>query len=211
MEISLSGVVLREQCRATPSFSVFTEELGRLVVRDRSLRHGVRLQPGHGVHMVLLKQGGQWTLRDRQLLFVPDGDDSGTLFWHHHLLELYFYFVPLEQPQQFLFAHLCQILRAKQAPDAFWQLAVARFLAHLGYGVPTPLAGDIALFNQALSPLTAIDGHLLREVPAVEAYQYHAPDREQWITKALRSHPYAGLLKTTNFFARLYPQSEVEQ
>ena len=209
MEYTERAVVLREQCPATPTISLFTQHHGRISAKDRRTNRGVRLQQGQGTRLVLLREKGRWFIKDAELLLQPVGTNHETLFWLHHLLELYYYFLPLEQANGELFMHLCMLLRIEVAPLSFWQIAVVRFLGFLGYGVPGELRDDVLLFDQQVEPsarnLAANVLHL------DEQKEYHCEPliREKWITHMVRSHPHASLLKTTDFFTHLYPHSEV--
>ena len=209
MEVIERGVVLCEQCAVTPTIAVFTQNYGRLSVRDRRTNRRIRLQQGQGVRLVLQHEKGHWFIKEAEFLLLPVGHDHATLFWLHHFFELYYYFLPLEQASNELFVHLCTLVRVESAPLSFWQVGVARFFQFLGYGLPQELAIDVASFDKQVEPAARNLAANVLHLNEQKEYHCEPVKREQWIARAVRSHPHASLLKTTTFFTQLYPHSEV--
>ena len=170
-------------------------------------RHGARdpLHVGQIIDGYLDQFGSSWQLQGAEHLMTQAPEASPeSLYWQHHLLDIYYCYVPLEQPSGALFQLLSLCMRLGQAPPIVWKAAVVYLFSLLGYGVPKTL-------EECGKLLFRIDEHArtynTANVLHIDWQKEYACDEQtmnRWLIEVLQQHAHYSLLKTHYLFGQLY-------
>lgn len=206
MQTIIQAVVLRNVGLEPIRLSLYTSLYGRLTVHDmRRKKQWQEAIVGDICYASLAAQGNRWFLYDLESVVTRvAGADMSSFFWQNHILDMYFYYVPLQQPSGDLFSLLIQILRISVAPDIVFKLFVAHFFSLLGYHVPEQLRW----YRQVLGQIElhgleqGIDPQLKMELEVTHAHSVEILD--QWLMSMVVQHDHFHYLKTQNFLTQLY-------
>ncbi len=166
-----------------------------------------RLWPGMVLTGTLNHDGNFWVASQVAIQYAPIHQSHGNLIWLHHLLELCYYFLPLENPAADVFFFLekccCLICQSSMVDDELQSIVkkvcVIKFLSLIGSYKREDIQEYLALF-QELSELFVdftneqkVD-FLTRRLALVKLGAM-----DEWILSCLKSHPMFHLFKTVSF------------
>ena len=204
MQIIIQAVVLRRIAQEPTTLSLYTERFGRIEVRDVSSRkqwHEVSV--GDICYATLEQRGKTWFLNYLESVVTYSlNADSQTFFWHHHLLDMYFYYVPLEQPGDRLFVLLATVLQVSRGSDLVFKLFMAHFFALLGYFVPE----EIMWYRSVLAQLEllAIQSSPAATIDDIDCDYESVLQLDAWLKITVSQHDHFRYLKTPQFLPQLY-------
>ncbi len=207
MQIIIQAVVLR--CIASDRLTValYTERYGRITAHDASRKKQWQsMSVGDICYITLGQRGNTWFLYNYEsVLTYHMQSHPQTFFWHQHILDMYFYYVPLEQPSAHLFVLLTTILKISVAADLVFKLFIIHFFCLLGYFVPESFRWYRALLAQLESYLHADDATLLMTLDVESArYESQVPALDVWLVGMVSNHDHFRFLKTQQFLPQLY-------
>lgn len=206
MHTPAQAVVLRYTCKATPLISLYCPTHGRLVVYDRRRHHTKQpLAPGQLIDCAIERFGNSWQLQMAEPVMVKATSSSyESLYWQHHLLDIYYCYIPLEQPSDELFRLLTVFMRLDAAPAKVWKAAIVYLFSLLGYGVPKSLLECIKL-------IVLIDEHArtyntanVLHIDWQKQYVWSEQAIDDWLVQMLEQHDHYHLLKTQYLLSQLY-------
>lgn len=197
----ISGIILRKQ-PGGEAVQLYTASEGRIIVSD--WRRGRRAKSlgtypaGTLIHGTLSRAHGSFGIVDiSDAEFASENRAISDFYWIQHLLELYYYFVPLGQPCEELYALLAGALSASRSLTPCEQRSVfIMFYLALGEAIPDPV---ITAATRCMSD------DILKNICSGD---YHYEDSvDTWLVWFVSAHPYGKLLNTEQFFPQIYPKS----
>lgn len=206
MHTVLAAVVLRCTCKATPLLSLYTATHGRITVRD-ARRHASRnpLHVGDTVSVHLERFGKSWQLVHAQNeMTQPKNVTPETLFWRHHILDMYYCFIPLEQPSENLFSLLALCVRLNNAPSVVWKSLLVKLFGLLGYGVPPTLHACNQLVRQIDEHAQTYNTANVLRITEKNEYVSDEKALDTWLVSMVQQHEHYFLLKTHYLLEQLY-------
>jgi len=204
MQIIIQAVVLRRIAQEPVTLSLYTERFGRITVRDISAKkQWQEAAVGDICYATLEQRGKTWFLLGLEsVVTYAQSADSATFFWHHHLLDMYFYYVPLEQPSSHLFVLLTTLLQIAVGGDIVFKLFMAHFFSLLGYYVPE----EVRWYRLLLAQLEAHVAVSSSSVAINDADCDYASlaQLDAWLLTTVSQHDHFQYLKTHQFLPQLY-------
>ncbi|MBM3886791.1 hypothetical protein FJ364_02565 [Candidatus Dependentiae bacterium] len=157
VETLTTGIILR--AFNTNKLCIFTRSLGKIFCFVKKSQLKNPLIAGCKLNMSLGKKHHD-TLHIEYIdtLLYPDIQDTGELFWLHHMLELYYYYLPEHQTSLRDFDFLDYYLTLKKQTQTFLQhsclqkLAVSHFLAQTGFYEQASLHRYAKIFEEVIDP-----------------------------------------------------------
>ena len=203
MQIIIQAVVLRSMDGEFSLYSFYTALYGRLQVRDmRFAKKWDTLVVGDVGHATLLKRGRQWLLSSFESVMTRSQHTEADFFyWRSHFLDMYFYYIPLEQPCADLFGLLVFVLQISSAPLVLFKLCAVRFFVLLGYAIPESLRW----YTQALHPImNEQEAKDVLRFEIKEEYILGSKELDMWLVETVTKHDHFRYLKTHMFLPQLY-------
>jgi len=206
MHAIIQAVVLRSTQSEPAVLSLYTPLYGRLMAQDmRRKQQWQAAAIGDVCYASISSQGTRWILHDLESVITRGSLlDTEVFYWQSHVLDLYFHYVPLEQPSNELFSLLVQILRVSAAPSIVFKLFGAHFFSLLGYHIPE----DLRWYRQVLASIENHDGggsstgSFVFSSDATSASV--SKNLDQWLMSMVVQHDHFRYLKTQNFLQQLY-------
>lgn len=207
MHTVINAVILRYTCKATPLLSLYTASHGRITVRDcRRNIHRSPLHVGDSIEGHIQQFGSTWQLSAAEQVIIKQQDqhDPHSLFWKHHLLDLYYCYVPLEQPSVDLFQLLSIMMRLESAPALIWKAALVHLFGQLGYGVPAELQNCLKVIIQIDEYAQTYNTANVLHIDSQKEYVWDEQAADAWLVKMMQQHAHYSLLQTHYLFGQLY-------
>ena len=207
MNVVIQAVVLRKICADESAIALYTPHYGRLRTLQK-VRKKQWEQVSTGdicLAAIEFRQGKVFLLNLESVVTRPIAADANSFFWQSHFLEMYFYYIPLEQPNKELFSLLTHVMRLSVAPDLLFKACLAQFFSLLGYHVPEEVFWYRDLFG-------ALEGHSDTSASRVAldvgaAGRYEAKEMQnldRWLLNTVREHDHFRYLKTQQFLPQFY-------
>jgi len=198
IEQAVTGIVLRRRWFVDDKISLFTDGYGRL----------------QGLSCNINRSVSCWELSDPSIVWTPCSGVHTTFYWQQHFLELYYYFLPLEQPSEELFSLLSVLIHVAKAPALFWRGGVGCFFQMLGYQLSTELESLVTSFTKVCNyywhKVQENNDNVL-QIPMENDCYYDVFDLDSSIMSLLKRHPYYHMLKTIPFIPEFSSSSVVVQ
>lgn len=207
MHTVIHAVVLRYTCKATPALSLYTPTHGRITVRDcRRSPHRNPLHVGDVIEGHLQRFGSSWQLAAAEQVITKhhEAASSDALFWKHHFLDVYYCYIPLEQPSDDLFQLLSLLMRLESAPPKIWKAALVHLFAQLGYGVPPELRNCIGMIAQIDEYAQTYNTANVLHINWQKEYVWDEQMLNTWLVRMIQQHAHYSMLRTHYLFGQLY-------
>jgi len=207
MDVVIQAVVLRKIFADESAIALYTPRYGRLKVLQKARKKQWEEVSTGDICLATIefRQGKAFLLNLESVVTRSPVADATSFFWQSHLLEMYFYYVPLEQPNDELFALLTYVMRLSVAPDILFKACLAQFFSLLGYHVPEEvfwyrdLFGALDGYDDTSAQRTALDARL------VERYEVkETQNLDHWLLSTVREHDHFRYLKTQQFLPHFY-------
>lgn len=205
------GIVLRRFLPEKQNFSVLSQHHGKLNLMVRSLQNCVRIWPGNLISYTIpsrefaktyQKHGIQksgYSIEDViDIVFVPQVDTGHKLSWIHQLLEITYYFFPLEQPCSEVFELLFSALRFVVNNDILRyelllrKICMVQLLSYTGSPAPAQFGELQRLFmivcGQAVDESERAQIELTKICTNSQIYELFKI-LDSWILTTLKTHP----------------------
>ena len=194
---SLTGVILR--IFSTGRLCIFTRSLGKIFCYAKKSTHSPRLIVGSQL-TINLRQSHIDTLNIEHVdnIMYPDIQTTHELSWLHHILELYYFYLPEHQASvrdfDFLIHYLALIKRNHEPSDraCLQKLAVSHFLAQTGFHEQPALHRYAKIFEEVIDPATSSG------VP-FSLIDIEEVSIQNLILRCLQEHPQFNKFKTIPF------------
>jgi hypothetical protein len=206
MHTIIQAVVLRSMDGYRSRYSLYTATYGRVEIDDmRRSKERAPLVIGDVGEVVLVQHGKYWRIDSfESMLARSDVLDTQSFYWRQHFLDMYFYYVPLEQPSAELFALLLFVLQLAAAPVFLFKLCAARFFALLGYYVPEAFSWyGTVLEHVGQSVHNGAPKDVLR-FEIKDEYISRSTELDAWLIDLVVQHDHFKYLKTQHFLPQLY-------
>ena len=215
------GFVLRRFLPEKQKISVLSKSRGKINLSIASLQNCQKLWPGNLIAYnytslytakMYQKNGMQKShnsIEDRiEILYVPSEFTGHRIYWIHHLLEICYYFFPLEQPCFEVFELLSNALRLTVRAELYTyefmvqKLCIIKLLSYAGFVPPLHFQKFLQLFEIVCSQ--AVDE---AERSKIELTKILLEEDNKdlndifdvWILKALKTHPNFNFFKGSKF------------
>lgn len=211
------GIILRRFATSQHKVSTLTNGLGKIALVVFSQQALYRIQLGSLVEFIAPQQNNNvYTTPQLVVVTTPIAHNTQDLAWLHHMLELCYYFIPLNQPAEECFIALNNSLALLQCANLFvlaqWnmlkKLCLGVLLLFLGFFPPRYLEQPIVTTKDVL--LSCIG---LSDEPKIERIQQFlqtfttisCSDLDAWLLESIQSHPRAHTFKTVPL---IYPSTQ---
>lgn len=205
------GIVLRRFLPEKQKISVLSQDHGKLNIVVRSLQNCIRIWPGNLISYTVpssqyaksfLKHGVQksgYSIEDSiDIVFVPEVSTGHKLSWVHQLLEVTYYFFPLEQPCREVFELLFYALRFVANRDILRyelllrKICMVQLLSYAGTPAPEQFGELQRLFmivcGQAVDESERAQIELTKICTSLQAHELFK-SLDSWILTVLKTHP----------------------
>lgn len=192
------GIVLRTYIPQKHKLAVFDSELGRIECIPQNLKNSYRLSHGVLIEYSLQQLQISYKLFDANILNLPKQWSKNSFYFFHHILELCYYFLPIESEAKDIF-QLIKILYTDSdivQSDISKKIFLCHFFIKLGIYPENMLAYDASFHRLISGPL---DSKI--EVKDEKNIHFYL---QRWLLECINSHPYAHRLKTINYLKNLY-------
>ena len=206
------AIILRSFPSDDTTASVLTLQHGKIrLAFPRKGEHKSRIIcPGSIVRGVLQrKKNTSWEILSPEVVWFAYTDQLKAFYSINHILELSYYFLPLEEPSPSLFKLLYHTLflcsyfaRTPETSSALRRMATAKFFVLLGFYPPHDLIKQVDIYDTILG--TYVDLPRAEKVQFVADVCNQIPADtttmlENWITACIEDHPCRKLFKTKRF------------
>jgi hypothetical protein len=204
----VTGIVLKRFLPAQQKISVLTQSWGKINLIVKKTDMCQRIWPGMTLSFPLLSRiESSYIIETATIEAMPHVEATPDVWLLYHLLELSYYFLPLEDycPEAFLIVQECNayLKHQQKFQYQFVQLKsifIARFLLTLG-------SFDYPYFIQKIDWSSfSIDFDDQQKVDSLKIHLAQLPqsfveELDAWIFCCLKSHPMFKLLKTFHGYA----------
>lgn len=190
-----TGIIIKKHAPKNMKVSLLDSELGKInaVFHDDTLSRGslVRYNAKPKESIVFIS--------DIELLDVPMVLAKDDLLFFHHVLELCYYFLPLEFPVEDIFDLMMDLYTPHEymQQSIGKQLFLCKFFSLLGI-YPEGEKFQKPHFHTIAS--TPIDILLQQNIDLVTENDMH-----EWLWHCIKTHPYADYFKTLHFIGKSTP------
>lgn len=214
----VDGIVLKTFTPGAGKLCIFTHAQGKVICTLFNQQQAAILRMGSRISYTPLRHDrGLHTTAHITVTDMPGITTASELAWVHHLLELCYYFAPLQQPAGEVFSLLTSTLfhRNHQLLDeheyyVFKRLSIGSLLALMGFYPPHAFA-DLIIATQRWLTMS-ID---FRAHTDLELLKYHATVLtrgackvyDAWLLECINTHPRIAHFKTLPF-VYLLPTAE---
>lgn len=199
------GIILRTYKPRKYKLSLFDEHLGRIecIVPVKKRAFFDKAANGALLYYYIKPLQTVYELHEIEIIDLPSAYARHDIYFLHHILELYYYFIPSDLPSIELF----DLLKLLFAPSSYLytkhgkKMFVLKFLSVLGV-----FPEETVSFSPEMYRLISlsIDGMLKRTLDA-----HLEKEIENLICASIGAHPYKKQFKTTYFISRTdYDDSE---
>lgn len=207
------GIVLKKFGSQGSKFSVLTESEGKVYLAILDPRAGRNISPGCFIAFNPQKRSID-TIITKECLFTETvyATTPEVLAWIHHLLEITYYFSPINQPDYRLFSILLKLIKLPtfyQERDSLWKnikiMGTVALLHQYGQSFPIALESGSRILTRITNIIecsidfddsSKID--LLRKCASALSGEFIL-FLENWILASLQSHPAWEEFKTIPF------------
>ena len=215
------GFVLRRFLPEKQKFSVLSRHQGKINLTVSSLHNCLRIWPGSLISYSLpslqyaktyQKHGVQKSVHciddAIDILYVPQVSTGHKLTWVHSLLEVCYYFFPLEQPCSEVFELLSNALRLIVNIDILRyelllrKICMVQLLSYAGSVPPPQFCELLRLFTLVCGQ--AVDESEWAKIELTKICLSYKTDElfkalDHWILTALKTHPNFNYFKAVHF------------
>ena len=187
--------------------ALLTRSSGRINVVVRQQDECLRLWPGMVVTCSLFQEGSLWVASQMTIHSAPEPQDHASIMWLHHILELCYYFLPLESPCTEVFFYLKKCYGLIWQSDLFddktketiQKICIIKFLSMIGFYAQEEICGYLTLFQELSDPF--VDFANKQKVNSLEhrLLLLKVDAMDEWILNCLKSHPMFKTFKTVAF------------
>ena len=204
------GFILKRFFPQQKKISLLTRSKGKIILLFKKDKVCQALWPGMLISCEPIEYGNYYFVNSVEVISEVSSQQQYDIYWVHHLLELFYYFIPLADPSDRLFDQFERYLTIlnHQAIQAsiqliLKQLCIVHFLCSMGsYAMPQGLRYALALLSSPDVCLNDVE----KEIINFCSYDVNRINR--WIMSCLRKHPSFRSFKTVSF---MYPvQTMVE-
>lgn len=184
--------------------ALLTRSTGRINAALKQQEECMRLWPGMIITCSLCLEGGHWVASQVTIHSTPEGFDHECIAWLHHILELCYYFLPLESPcpDVFLFLKKCHriILQSSlcrgNTKVVLKKMCSIKFLSLIGFYAQEEICGYLTLFQELSEPFVDFTSQQKVEFLEHKLHVLKVEVMDEWIVGCLKSHPMFKTFKT---------------
>jgi len=199
-----TGFVLKRFFPKQKKISILTSSMGKILLVVKNDKSCQLLWPGMLVSFESLEWRSLYVTHRVEIIRENSYRRQYDIYWLHHLLELFYYFVPYADPAYRLFDQLAwylDYLHSEIVDDKneifFRQFCIVHFLSSMGsYHVPKELRYLLSLFvarDASLNDIIKKNSN---------SHVYNVSKINRWVISCLRKHPCFRSFKTVSF---VYP------
>jgi hypothetical protein len=201
------GFILKRFLPNKQKLSVLALNKGKIELTTQPINKITQLWPGMMINFNLTPFNKKvWIAKDIEIIMHPIKNDFCDLSWLHKILELSYYFLPLEQPCPEIFAHIYNsFLIVKFEPLFYAQIGLIKriyllkFFTLVGFYPEGDLEQYFSFYDQLT--LQSVDFENIQQVESLKrifknitALQIRKMDT--WLISCIKSHPHCNYFKT---------------
>ncbi len=204
------GLILKRLARHYQRFAIMTKSRGKIVVCVLNQHTAQRLRPGMCITFFIDETVGSVHItKNIELTYLPMHTHPSDMYWCHHILELCYYFAPLQQPNTELFSCLYNCLLLPQYQhhfttnwDAIKHVCTGALLSLFDFYPSDTYVYSIIGTRQVLISLQDIHQE---ECITILNRHFRAfcsislPELDSWLLECIQSHPCIQNFKTLHF------------
>lgn len=184
--------------------SLLTYAHGRINVSYNLKEQGQRMWPGMEIQGTIERLHDSWNISGIKIIQTPCFQNHNHMLWLHHILELCYYFLPLDNPVPevyfFLQKYYFIIEKSKKLTPSqqmgLHELCVIRFLILTGAYNITHIADYISLFDEITEGFIDFDDATCIEYYEKKITILQPAKAKKWIFDCLQKHPMIKAFKT---------------
>ncbi len=211
------GFVIKRFAPKKQKFSILSHSLGKIEIIPFPLHWNNRLRPGMLISSILHSSITRiYIAHNIEILLAPlDFTENTDIYWIHSILELCYYFLPLESPCQETFNFVYRaffILNCNHKIDSSLavvkKLLIVKLLTLFGFYPQKTIMRYINLFEKLVT--TSVDFTNKGVIKSLTTIP-HDIDKEEmalinsWILQCLNEHPNFSSFKLLNFLTQNEP------
>jgi hypothetical protein len=155
----------------------------------------------------LHRKGVLWVADHVSVHAAPIPQTHHNIIWLHHILELCYYFLPLESPAADIFFYLkkcCCLIWQCEVLDMQWQaivkkMCVIKLLSMIGFYGCGDIREYLALFQELSDLFIDFTNEQKVEFLKQRLVLLKTIDMDEWILSCLKNHPMFQTFKTVSF------------
>lgn len=199
--------VLRRFLPNRQKTALLTYSLGRVNVTFNHKTQGIRLWPGMLLTCTMQRDNSFWVAHNVAIQAAPIPQTHHNIFWLHHILELCYYFLPLEHPAPDVFGYVkqcCFLMWQSEELDDTWQIfikkvCVIKLLGLFGFYRQEDIQEYSALFRELSALFIDFTNEQKVEFLKKRYLCFDMEKMNEWILSCLKSHPMFTSFKTVSF------------
>ncbi len=203
-EIQEVAYVIKRFFPHRQKIGLLTYSLGRINVTVIRQDECMRLWPGMLVTCNIAQTGLSWSSNRIIIHSVPIPQSHPNILWLHHILELCYYFLPLENPCGEIFFYLQQCYNFIHqnnicdplAQDILKKLCVIKFLSLIGFYAQEEVCQYITLFQELSDLFIDFTNEQKVDFLKQRLLLCKTTTMNEWILNCLKSHPMFNNFKT---------------
>jgi hypothetical protein len=213
MEKKTLGFLLKRFFPKKQKFSIFCANLGRITATTSNISTCNSLWPGMLISFDYIhnRHNNMYFIKNTEIIMNPEVQINTELYWLHHVLEICYYFLPLEQPNHHIFHHLCNFFSLYKIEKHFVlhhtktdyinYIYVMKLLSLFGFYPEKALLTYLKLYEDLTSLYIDFDDP--RKVESLSQKLHVITEKEGkkikwWILRCIEHHPYFKKFKTIN-------------
>lgn len=197
-EIQDVAYVLKRFFPYRQKIALLTRSNGRINAIIKQQDMCARLWPGMLITCDLCNDGERWFMGRGMIYAAPEH------VWIHHVLELCYYFIPLDSPcpEIFMFLKQCNTLTLQSVifedriQAVIKKICVMKFLSLVGFYAHDEICRYLALFQELSDPFVDFADRQKVNFLMNKLLLLNDIDMDLWIVRCLKSHPMFKMFKT---------------
>lgn len=203
------GFIIKRFIPRKQKISILANSLGKIEVIPSPLSLNDRLYPGMLISTTLHPSTTRiYIAHNIEILTTPlNFTNNSNIYWIHSILELCYYFIPLEKPcpEIFNLVYVALFLLDNQKFNSYLnvsrKLFIIKLLVLLGFYPKKPFLQYLNLFEDLVS--TFVDFPIKRIIKSLEIIgKKEIYLINLWIMQCLREHPNFSSFKLSNFLTQ---------
>ncbi|QQR48639.1 hypothetical protein IPF37_03680 [bacterium] len=206
-ETAIAGFVIKKFLPSQSKISLLTASLGKISIFIKNQKTCETLWPGMLISLTATHTEHNYRADTVTIIAMPSITSNEDITWVHHLLELCYYIIPLQNPAENNFGHVAQYLTILDYKEHFENsLSILQMLCILHLLHTTGNTDEKLLHNtpllQTINSLPALLAHESRQSLKKNLALFDSHDLGNITTSIknyLRQHPCFNLFKTVKF------------
>jgi|WetSurMetagenome_2_1015567.scaffolds.fasta_scaffold11359_3 hypothetical protein len=212
------GIILKSIARHHQRFTILTQTRGKIIVCVLNPHIVQRLRPGMCISFFIDESMGSVHItKNIEVNNLSLYTEPSDMYWCHHIIELCYFFAPLQQPNPELFTFLYNCLALPQFQHTFadWDtvkhLCIGATISLFDFYPPDKFTFSIIGTQRALTSSLEInsqEGLTFLKKHFRAFCSISLPELDSWLLECIQSHPCINNFKTLHFVYNPHQQTD---